>query len=594
MRPRRMQASRRRADHREVMRRARPILAALLLLLALAPAASAHDESEPSHRDTPADLAAADINRTLALAHLGRTVAPDLPQYLPTTWCGTKRDTDDTAHAAFPANQRQIKLVYAHAHDQPDDFNRWKDALQTDVSRIEQFLSLQTGGRRALRFDMGTECGPQYVDIQDVHLPSDRTAYVSGSDDQNFYAVAGDVASVVDTSSRDVFVLADGLTADDPDPADDDGVNGVWGIAEVSPDDTAGSGNFANQGGLTGMMLTPRSATPNASDWQPTVMLHEITHNLGGVQQSALHSTPFAHCWDGSDVMCYPDGSSGSQPYTSTVCPTIAGAIPQTYDCGRDDYFNPDPAPGSYLAGHWNVYTSAFMGSCTQLGMACGDAVVPSPPVNTATPTVSGQTKPGYAVTATAGTWLNNPTSYLIEWQRTVGSDWATIPGAIGPSYLITGADAGAALRVVVIATNEDGSAVVASEPTEAVTAVAPPPTTTTKPNVKLSILLRDRARHAKGTLAARVVAVAAGREVRTDALKVAVTPGTWRLRLCAGPKKGSLRCTLSKRVRTRGRSVRIPATKVLVRSASGALKVTAALVDKRSRVRAQGSAASA
>jgi hypothetical protein len=576
-----------------VMHRARPILAALLLLLALAPAASAHDESDPSHRDTPADLAAADIDHTLALARLGRTVAPDLPQYLPTTWCGAaNRDTDDSAHAAFPAGVRQIKVVYAHAHDQPDDFDRWKDALQTNVSRIEQFLALQTGGRRALRFDMGTVCGPQYVDIQDVHLPSDRTAYVSGTDDQNFYAVAGDVADVVDTMGRDVFILGDGLTADDPDPVHDDGVNGVWGIAEVSPDDTAGSGNFANVGGLTGMMLTPRSTTPDSWDWQPTVMLHEITHNLGGVQQSAAHSTPFAHCWDGSDVMCYPDGSSGSQPYTSGVCPTIQGAIPQTYDCGHNDYFNPDPAPGTYLATHWNVYTSAFMGSCAQLGMACGDTIVPSPPVNTALPAVAGQTRPGYAVTATAGTWLNNPTSYLIQWQRSVGSDWATIPGAVGPGYLVTAADGGSALRAVVTATNEDGSAVVASAPTAPVDSIAP--VAVVKPKVKLGIRLRDRARRAKGTLAARVVVVPAGREVRADAVKVAVTPGTWRLRLCAGPTKGPLRCALSKRVRTRGRSVRLPATKVLVRSPSGPLKVTAALVDRRSRIRAQGSGASA
>ena len=98
------------------------------------------------------------------------------------------------------------------------------------------------------------------------------------------------------------------------------------------------------------MMLTPPGTQPDPSDWQPTVMLHEITHNLGGVQQSAPHSTPDGHCWDGNDVMCYPDGSSGAQPYTTSVCPLVAGAIPQTYDCGHDDYFNPDPAPGSYLA----------------------------------------------------------------------------------------------------------------------------------------------------------------------------------------------------------------------------------------------------
>src|SRR3954453_6300423 len=358
-----------------VMHRARPLLAALflLVLLTFAAAANAHETGEVNHRDTPADLAGADIDRTLALSAMAGHASPDMPQFLPTTWCGTRLTGDDTAHAAFPASQKQIKVVYAYGSDAPDDSAQWRDALQTNVSRIEQFLALQTGGRRALRFDMGTVCGPQYVDIQDVHLPSDRTAYVSGSDDQNFYAVADDVAAALGTGApRDVFILADGLTADDPDPAHDDGVNGVWGIAEVSPADTAGSSNYANGGGLTGMMLTPRSTTPHSWDWQPTVMLHEITHNLGGVQQSAAHSTPFVHCWDGSDVMCYPDGSSGSQPYTSGVCPTIQGAIPQTYDCGHNDYFNPDPAPGTYLATHWNVYTSAFMGSCAQLGTACG------------------------------------------------------------------------------------------------------------------------------------------------------------------------------------------------------------------------------
>ena len=162
------------------MRLARPAAVALLLLLALAPAAGAHDGTEPNHRDRPSDLAAADINHTLAVAHLARTVAPDLPQYLPTTWCGTERSTDDTVHAAFAASERQVKVVYAYASDESDDFDKWKDSLQTDVSRIEQFLALQTGGRRALRFDMGTECGPQYLDIQSVALPRPRSAYIGG------------------------------------------------------------------------------------------------------------------------------------------------------------------------------------------------------------------------------------------------------------------------------------------------------------------------------------------------------------------------------------------------------------------------------
>ena len=93
MRPReRMQDRPRRADHREVMRLARPILAVLLLLLALAPAASAHDEAEPNHRDTPATSPARTSAARSRVAALARTLAPDLPQFLPTTWCGTRAD----------------------------------------------------------------------------------------------------------------------------------------------------------------------------------------------------------------------------------------------------------------------------------------------------------------------------------------------------------------------------------------------------------------------------------------------------------------------------------------------------------------------
>ena len=114
-----------------------------------------------------------------------------------------------------------------------------------------------------------------------------------------------------------------------------------------------------------------------------------------------------------------------------------------------------------------------------------------------------------------------------------------------------------------------------------------------TKP-LQLRIALRDHARHAKGTLAASLVSVPAGREVRTAAVKLTLSAGTWRLRLCAGPKRGSLRCSLTKRVRTRKRAVRLPAARVLTPSATGALRVTAAVVDGRHRIRAQGQAASA
>ncbi len=574
------------------MRLAAPILVALYLLLALAPAASAHDEDGPDHIDTPADLKGADITRTLAIAHLTSTSPPNLTRYAPTTWCGSRLTADDSEFAAFPPTQRQIKVVYAYASGQQDRSAQWSQALQADVSNIEQYLAVQTGGARALRFDMGTECGPQYVDIQVVALPRVREYY--RDDPSNFNRLAHDVAAAVGSLSgpRDVFVLADKLT-DDP----------VWGIAQVIDDDRGGPENDSNAGGLTAIMWTNPSTQPDPSDWwQPTVMLHEITHNLGGVQQSAPNHTSNWHCTDGEDVMCYPDGSPEAAAYDDTICSLDAGAIPQTYDCGHDDYFNPAPAPGSYLDLHWNVYRSDFLGNCGTLGMACGAGVVPAPPVNTEPPTLTGLAALGAPLTAGAGTWLNAPASYALRWQRATDAGWVNIAGASGSSYVPSDADVGATLRVTVTATNADGAAIAASPATGPIAGYSPPlpgvQTTTPKApatlqRVRLSISLRDRTHHAKGTLAARIVAVPAGREVRTDAVKVAVTPGTWRLRLCAGPK-GALRCALSKRVRTRARSVRLPATKVLVSSPGGTLKVTAALVDKRRRIRAQGTAASA
>ena len=185
------------------MRLAAPLVA-VLLLLALAPVAGAHDEAEPDHRDTGAQLAGADINHALAVAGMAGTVAPDLPQFLPTTWCGSERTTDDTVHAAYPSSAAQIKVVYVHASDQTDNFATWSDSLQADVSRIEQYLALQTGGRRALRFDMGNECGPQYVDIQVVHLTHTRTYYSNSTYDisQDFDHLLDEIGPALGPAGR--------------------------------------------------------------------------------------------------------------------------------------------------------------------------------------------------------------------------------------------------------------------------------------------------------------------------------------------------------------------------------------------------------
>jgi hypothetical protein len=165
--------------------------------------------------------------------------------------------------------------------------------------------------------------------------------------------------------------------------------------------------------------------------------------------------------------MCYLEDSGASHPMRND-CPRIGGAIPQVYDCGHDDYFNPKPPAGSYLATHWNIYDNAFLAPCTAIAPACGGGMaglVPEPPVATAGPQVAGNPRRGARVRAVAGNWRNGPIAYRYRWQSERRGRWSSISGATGSTYRPTRSDRGRRLRVQVVATNPDGSASAASPP---------------------------------------------------------------------------------------------------------------------------------
>src|SRR3954470_12697338 len=346
-----------------------------------------------THRDTRGQLQEVNLAEVVATAN----EQSDGADGLPTTWCGNETTVDDTANAATPVAKPQFKLVYAFAADRPDRFAGWKDALQANVAIVQRFLAAQDGGTKGLRLDMGTSCGAKYVDIQVVPLPGPRSSY-----QDNFGAIASVVQRALGVAGgpRNAVVLADGLS----------GGSQEYGLGETimgASGEQAGAKNVHNRGGLTSVLFSrDGAAAPGAArwGWWPEGFLHEMTHNLGAVQWGAPHSTEppgqtlpqYGHCWQGADVMCYAE-DSGAAHAMQQDCASLPGAIPQSYDCGRDDYFNPAPAPGSYLATHWNTYDSVFLAPCGEMPPACGGGAlwVPEPPAASSAPTVSGAPRRG-------------------------------------------------------------------------------------------------------------------------------------------------------------------------------------------------------
>jgi hypothetical protein len=444
-----------------------------LAALALPTLATPHRNSSfwLTHRDTRGQLQDVDLAEVVQTAE----AAQEDSSSLPTAWCGEETAANTTANAATPATKAQFKVVYAYAADRPDRFAGWAGALQANVAVVERFLAAQDGGTKALRFDMGTRCGPQYLDIQTVQLPGPRSAYAD-----NFSAISGAVARALGTASgpRDAIVLADGMSGSTQE-------YGLGETVEGSSGELPGAANVHNRGGFTSILFSRDGAAApgNAKwGWWPEGFLHELTHNLGAVQWGAPHSTEpagqqnpaYGHCWQGADVMCYVEDPGASHAMVQD-CGSLPGAIPESYDCGRDDYFNPAPAPGSYLATHWNTYDSAFLAPCAEIAPACGggNLWVPTPPAATASPTVAGSARRGSPLTVLPGAWSNNPSSYAYQWQRLSAGSWDDIDSATGRTYTPKTDDIGHRLRATVVATNDDGSAAAASAATAPIGATA-------------------------------------------------------------------------------------------------------------------------
>jgi alpha-tubulin suppressor-like RCC1 family protein len=107
------------------------------------------------------------------------------------------------------------------------------------------------------------------------------------------------------------------------------------------------------------------------------------------------------------------------------------------------------------------------------LTLATGAQAAAEAPVNVSPPTIGGAASEGSVLKAKNGEWRGGSLSYGYQWQR-CEPECTNIPTATTSRYTARYVDIGTRLRVIVTASNSDGSAEAVSEETSEIAAVTP------------------------------------------------------------------------------------------------------------------------
>lgn len=220
----------------------------------------------------------------------------------------------------------RVQVVYARAYDAADRYGISVGPIRSGVAAALGLFNdagASSGAGGAL---LRMRCTGGQVDVANAVL-STRKAQANPS------TIIADLFAAGFNNKRTKYLVL----YDDPQAC------GCAGIGLIYNDDRKSVDNTNNGNG--DVQTAINFGYP--SDAQ--VWMHELAHTLGAVQNSAPHSTGLSHCTDGWDTMCYNDAGPYAGSYTTGRCST------QIFDCGKDDYFNVDPAPGSYLDTYWNL-----------------------------------------------------------------------------------------------------------------------------------------------------------------------------------------------------------------------------------------------
>jgi hypothetical protein len=226
--------------------------------------------------------------------------------------------------------------------------------------------------------------------------------------------------------------------------------------------------------------------------WRLAAVVAAVALLVGGAAQGARKTAPSntspptisGTAKEGETLTASSGSWSGTNPITFTYrwqrcnsgggsCSNIS-ATSQTYKLVHADAGN---------TMRVSVTATNSDGSANAVSSATGVVAAGKPPENTALPTISGTAKDGQTLTATAGSWSNNPTSFAYQWRRcdTSGANCNGV-GDDKTTYTLGKADVGSTIRVRVTAKNAFGSNKATSSQTGVVAPAGALPANTAPP----------------------------------------------------------------------------------------------------------------
>ncbi|MFI5937185.1 RICIN domain-containing protein [Actinoplanes sp. NPDC051494] len=232
----------------------------------------------------------------------------------------------DVACEADGHSGKRVQVLYLHEFGTPSRYSDYVGSIRTWAAGVDEIYdesAAETGGSRHLRYVTTPQCR---VDVAEVQLPAGALA--------SFTASTAALAELgYNRTDRKYLMFADSHV--------------YCSIGTYIADTRKGLGNRNNGG--------PSYGRVDAGCWSSSVAALETTHMLGAVLRDSPNATGGGSCTDDYDLLCGPD-RSGKE--VREVCPKRHET---RLDCGHDDYFSTNPAPGSYLAEHWNVALSEFL-----------------------------------------------------------------------------------------------------------------------------------------------------------------------------------------------------------------------------------------